>query len=55
MDDPVLNHVLGQLSERGLRRARESSAKAGDQDLVAKIENRLRDGHSAFPVEVPLS
>ena len=43
MDDPVLDHVLEQLSERDLSRARASSERAGDRDLVEKIEQRLRD------------
>ena len=43
MDDPVLDLVLEQLSERDLSRARASSERAGDHDLVAKIEQRLRD------------
>jgi hypothetical protein len=49
MDDPVLDQVLGQLSKHDLNRARASSERAGDQDLVAKIDQRLqdRDSHPA--------
>jgi hypothetical protein len=43
MNDPVLHHVLGQMSDHDLTRARASSERAGDQDLVALIEQRLRD------------
>lgn len=47
MDDPVLDQVLEQLSERDLSRARASSERAGDRDLVEKIEQRLRDRQQA--------
>lgn len=46
MNDPVLDHVLGQLSEHELNRARASSERAGDQDLVAAIEQRLEGRRS---------
>jgi hypothetical protein len=42
MDDPVLNQVLEQMSEQDLNRARASSERAGDRDLVALIEQRLQ-------------
>jgi len=43
MEDPVLNHVLAQLSERDLNRAHASCERAGDRELAGKIEERLRD------------
>jgi hypothetical protein len=55
MDDPVLDQVLAQLSERDLNRAHASCERAGDQDLLAKIEQRLRDHHSAAVAERPRS
>ena len=53
MDDPVLDQVLEQLSERDLSRARASSERAGDHDLVAKIDQRLRDCRPARAGEYP--
>lgn len=55
MDDPVLDQVLEQLSERDLSRARASSERAGDHDLVAKIDQRLRDCRPARAGEYPRS
>ena len=43
MNDPVLHHVLGQMSVHDLTRARASSERAGDRDLVVLIEQRLQD------------
>jgi len=53
MDDPVLDLVLEQLSERDLSRARASSERAGDRDLVEKIEQRLRNRRPAPTDEAP--
>lgn len=47
MDDPVLDHVLEQLSERDLARAQAASERAGDRDLAAKIEQRLERRRSS--------
>jgi len=46
MEDPVLDHVLAQLSERDLNRAHASCSRAGDQELVWIIEERLRNRHA---------
>lgn len=43
MNDPVLHHVLEQMSVHDLTRARASSERAGDRDLVVLIEQRLQD------------
>ena len=43
MNDPVLHHVLEQMTVYDLTRARASSERAGDQDLVVLIEQRLQE------------
>jgi len=43
MNDPVLHYVLEQMSVHDLTRARASSERAGDRDLVVLIEQRLQE------------